>query len=680
MTNDAYRSYMLSALDVDPGYPAFDPGVMPWAAARTRLMSGRYEARKGRWSLDLRIDMDGDNPTGKLSGDLEEVGGDQRRYYGSFIVHRPEIAEADGVVYIWGTATQSFETRYPWVLVTIPRTPVWGQPPEATVAFFADSGRLGKQFACTYASPYFRTVEVEQDHEVGVKPFETYNTSRLPSGAPGQVMSVDSAYAEAGIQIRFGGQSNEVQSTASGTWSNAELHAAMVDKFSLWKDAPQWKMWLFHAFMHERGPNMLGIMFDTEAPQRQGCAVFYAAMQGNAPSKVRNQLYACVHEMGHAFNLMHSFQKAFAEPPMPNRPLSLSWMNYPGRYPYGREVFWNEFPWVFDQPELVHLRHGMRQSVIMGGMPFRLGAALKANGGSLPTEKDGSLISLDLRGAKLVRFGQPVVVEVKLGCVGDKAQEVPVVMGPEDGTLKFAIRKPNGEIVQHIPMLTSCNESGTVELTSKRPAVYDSYYLGYGKRGVYFDSPGNYRVVALFQLPDGTEVVSNALNIRVREPVSEADALVAELMLGDAQGQLLYLRGSDSSALQTGNDAFREVIEAHGDHPLATWASLVVATNAARPFKKVEEGRVVERPADVEDGTAGLERVIEASLPEEEGVDNITLQRTFVDLIRCRGEAGDTEGAESTYGKMMGVFQEKGLRHDILKTIETEGQKALKGE
>ena len=151
----------------------------------------------------------------------------------------------------------------------------------------------------------------------------------------------------------------------------------MVKHFSIWRDLPQWAVWLFHAKLHDIGSNLYGIMFDLQGKQRQGCAVFYEGIGGTGAAQRRLQAYTCVHELGHCFNLLHSWQKSYAIPPQPNRPGSPSWMNYPWRFPGGEGAFWSAFPFRFDAQELVHLRHGFLNDVIMGGNPFQVGSALE---------------------------------------------------------------------------------------------------------------------------------------------------------------------------------------------------------------------------------------------------------------------------------------------------------------
>src|SRR5690606_24986403 len=119
-------------------------------------------------------------------------------------------------------------------------------------------------------------------------------------------------------------------------------------------------------------------MFDLQGAQRQGCAVFHASLAGSSATRLRDQLYTCVHELGHCFNLYHSFHKQYMNPPQPNRLDSLSWMNYPWKFPGGAAAYWSSFPFQFDDQELVHMRHAFRNDIVMGGNPFGTGAAAES--------------------------------------------------------------------------------------------------------------------------------------------------------------------------------------------------------------------------------------------------------------------------------------------------------------
>ena len=82
-------------------------------------------------------------------------------------------------------------------------------------------------------------------------------------------------------------------------------------------------------------------------------------------------MFTLVHEIGHALNLLHSFDKG--------RPSALSWMNYPHLFPLGTEAgpghngtseFWAAFEQTFDELELRHLRHATPREIRSGGFEF----------------------------------------------------------------------------------------------------------------------------------------------------------------------------------------------------------------------------------------------------------------------------------------------------------------------
>jgi len=108
---------------------------------------------------------------------------------------------------------------------------------------------------------------------------------------------------------------------------------------------PNWQVWGLLAGQFD-DPGTIGIMFDAgavyggagEPPDRQGFALFrnhpvFNDLPANGvpandaeAEAMRHYLYTWIHEAGHAFNFLHSWNKG--------RPDSLSWMNYDWRYDY----------------------------------------------------------------------------------------------------------------------------------------------------------------------------------------------------------------------------------------------------------------------------------------------------------------------------------------------------------
>jgi hypothetical protein len=304
----------------------------PNPVIRKNTVSGLYSGTLGTWKLDLRIDVDGRRPMGKVSGDYYSVIGGTITYFGSFRIDSISLTTSPAVVTLVGTATTTWTTAFKNARITIPRT-IFVQPrAPATIRWSDNAGHPGATYVCPFVSIYFRSVMHEMDFESGISPFVSYNTASLPSGGPPRILSITAAYREAGIDFPqlVGDEVSSAEAGVDAIWTDAELHASMVRHFSLFRDMPQWAVWSIACkSVHEIGPTLYGIMFDQQGKQRQGCAVFYGGVGGTTPDRLRLQIYTHVHELGHCFNLLHSWQKSLANPPAPDRISSLSWMNYP---------------------------------------------------------------------------------------------------------------------------------------------------------------------------------------------------------------------------------------------------------------------------------------------------------------------------------------------------------------
>ena len=116
--------------------------------------------------------------------------------------------------------------------------------------------------------------------------------------------------------------------------------------------------------------------------------------------------------------------------------------------------------------------------------------------------------------------------------------------------------------------------------------------------------------------------------------------------MGDDQGTLLYLLGSDADSLKHGNDAFDLVLEKHAKHPMANYARLLKGVNASRNFKLVtndNENRVVVRQAQLEDSAQLLSVAADSRI-----LDTVTTQMALVNLAEVHTNAGDEAAAEKT--------------------------------
>ena len=653
---------------------------LPAVALPMRRVSGRYLGQSGAWRLELRVDVDGVRPLRHVSGDFFQVSGSTVSYFGSFVAPDVTIAVSGTTVTITGVARLTYGSTFDRIQITIPRRRLIQPPGQADLLWRNAAGAAGARYLCDWQSHFFRTVDLEEDCESGVTPFASYDTGALPSGGPARTLSVIASFAEAGVELRSTGQGNVIGTAPGGTWSNAELHAAMQAHFSRWANLPQWKVWLLHARLHDRGPGLLGVMFDQHGAQRQGCAVFYHSLAGAGAARQRDQLYTCVHELGHCFNLFHSFHKSFMTPPQPNRPAALSWMNYPQNFPGGEAAFWSAFPFQFDDFETIHLRHGFRNAVIMGGNPFGEGAALEQLGYFADPAQDAAGLALELRADRSFRLGEPVVVELKLATRRPEGITVHRHLHPADGLVTIAIQKPGGGTVVHAPLIEHCVRPETVVLDAARPAIYESAYIGAGEEGLAFAAPGLYRLRAVYLALDGSRVISDTLELRVRGTHNDEDEAVADLLLDEEVGLLFALLGSEGPEMAAANARIERLVEEHKTHPLALYGELVRGYVRARPFKLVSADAAVQvREARPAEAVALLDHVVDASTAPGKGLDSISLNQVFRRMIAALKTAGDTRGAERIGKRMLDTYRKRGLKPHVLAEIERQRDQALSG-
>ena len=585
-------------------------------------VSGRYEGSTEDIAVELRIDVDGERPADCVSADYFLVEGPRTVYIGSMRIDEPRVASRPGLVTISGVARSTWQTDADQATVAIERPPAAGRLATATLTHMTARREVRAVYTCTFTSSAFRRVFLEEDVEEGVQPIDSYDTGQLAAACRPQRISAVSAFAAAGIEVVRDRVPGIVES--AGTWSDAELHAAMVAHFTRFADVPQWAIWLLHARSHDKDragrSNLGGLMFDQRGRQRQGCAVFYAGLSGAGAEASRLQLFTCVHELAHGFNLLHTFQRALAQPPLPSRPDALSWMAYPDLYPAGGKAFWSRFAFEFDDIELAHLRHAMRDDVIMGGNPFTAGAAFEQDAGDASQRGDDPGLKLTLGAPRRVQHGMPVTVDIALWGTTREGRLAPSIIGPRPGNVDIAISRPGRPATVFEPLLHHCRLDDVVVLRAGDRPVRDSAFIHFGKDGFAFERPGHYEVSARSLAPDGMVLISNTVGIEVLAPRTQADRHVAELAFGDEQGALMSLVGSDAPELDAGNVALSTIAERYPTHPVASVARLVTATNAAREFKAIRRDGTLdrrraqpERAVEILEGTPGLEALRAAS-------------------------------------------------------------------
>jgi hypothetical protein len=268
-------------------------------------------------------------------------------------------------------------------------------------------------------------------------------------------------------------------------------------------------------------------------------------------------------------------------------------------------------------------------------------------------------------------------VELKLSTTDLRGKRVHTRLHPNFGFVQLAIQMPSGNVIPFRPLVEQCLETETTILDSDNPSIYASAYIGYGKGGFYFDQSGLYQLRAIYHALDGSEVVSNVLTVRVRNPLDKTEEAIADAYLGHDQGTLFFLLGSDSKYLDSGNKALDNVMDRYSEHPLSVYAKLVKGINAGRAFKTVTEDKMlIQRAPNTSEAIKSLTEVVQASTKNDgkaEGLDNITLNMAMRKLARAQSREGDSESADKTLEYLVSYFKDQlHLKPHVVNQIATK--------
>lgn len=601
-----------------------------------RTFSGRYEGNMvfpvgGNYFMELRIDIDNryhNSPImKKISGDYYRIESSSNLVYvESWIVDNHNVRSFSTHIQINGTM-RFWKGNHPPTNINIK---VYSDSQNNTgyseITINDNNGNQSK-FLCTKKSDCFRDLELEVDltQSVNQEPifpyYDTYWHSNRPADLPRRILTIEECYRETGIKLTTNTQnSNIIDDSTSNfiNWNDAELHDAMEQNFSLYNNSwPAWKMWCLLCGTYNQD-TVLGVMFDAgiqfggsgRRPERQGFAVFkkhpiFNNLSSQTPNNqiqadaMRRFLRTYVHEAGHAFNLLHSWNK--------NRPYSLSWMNYPKNYPFGPDNpnnseidYWNNFRFRFDDEELIHIRHGDRASVIMGGDFWSSGRHDEEPFIFQSLSKSELKIEFLLRSKNYFEFMEPIEIELRLRNLMDLPVNVDTLLNPEFDRVIIHILDPNGNLVQYTPTIIKESEPRMTTLhplnskTDGKDRFSENIVITYGKYGFYFSHPGEYLIKATYSGYNNEITSSNVLRIRIGNPLSYDEDKIAYNFFSPNVGMNLYLKGSQSPFLAEGKKVLEQITNMELENARNAKISYVLASAEIRPFFRIIDKKLVQ--------------------------------------------------------------------------------------
>ena len=621
-------------------------------------VSGSYVGIQSGLRLELRIDVGNADSLDVLSGDvMQENGGGNLTFHHSFQT-TALMLEEDASAQIVRGAVKVHRDNFNNIGRIDLIVPEQGDlVARYTLYRQTNFGRVTDYeftFALQRQSTLFRRVDLEIESVQGVpfpRPFRTSDHPDTPPEAQNQTLTLRMAYRVAGVDLNVIHGGEQIPVSAAGPdsrWTDEELHAAMVNHFDRHRDAPQWRLYMLLATEYV-SPDVLGIMFDaasSDAFHRQGAAIFHDYPSIGAASgaeKDREYLFTIVHELGHAFNFLHSFQKGIFETHgvLP-RPDAMSWMNYPQLFPFGfagptdwdgSSQFWSQFEFGFDRDEIHHLRHDDRAEVIPGGARFGSTGHFEERPFAQQTRDAG--MRLDLWTPCVVEFLQQIEGDVRLRNDGADDVAIPPSLDPAAGHLELLIRRPTDRfprVYQHFS--SACVRASTRTLAPSE-AVYQEITPSFGRRQWFFDEPGTYELQAVAKMPDGRRIVSNLQKVRILTPDREADRLAPDFFTDDT-GVYLGVDGSRCAKLAGVADMLSKVQEQVPDSAISQQISIANALRDTRIFKDVAEARVV-RPKRSEAAARCLKAISvikeEQTIKPREGLSNLRVSRALLSCV-----------------------------------------------
>jgi hypothetical protein len=580
-----------------------------------QIRDGRFEGRNQDAFVELRVDGD------VVSADLYRFGpGDRRDWVAS-------ARTAPGTTYTLGRvgAIIAEDDLGGATTGTVTITPTNGSSESMAVSFRLGAplnglpGSAPIEFTVEWVADALRTIKVEVETEEGVAPL-------ADAVHAGQPVSIESCLLEAGLEVEQAGRADRIPGNPTG-WDVAGLHTLMQD-FA--QESLSERAWTLHLLLLSRSTmrGLLGVMFDdTQVLPRQGAAVFADEIRDiQGIDHDRKLIQTSVHELGHALNLAHRFERVVG------RADSTSFMNYDWRYLGGnkRDEFWENFAYAFDADELSFLRHGLRTAVIPGGAAFHSTRYWnEGTGGYSPYVPEVPLEGFELElhappSGRLFAFAQPIFLEVALrNLTGETLELPPGLLDPKSGVLEILIRRTEGRSTSSLagvdtfqPILQRCFDLDPQvrDTVPHGQVLRDNVNLTYGSSGFSFAEPGAYEVTALLALFDQateTELIlrSPALPIRVAAPQSVQEDRDAMDLFSDEVGTYIALGGNRNlEAAHRALEAFvarRAGADGQVTDPVAAAVVRAQALDAQRSYVRFEDGAYRTLAAD-EDRAAQL--------------------------------------------------------------------------
>jgi hypothetical protein len=644
------------------------------------------------YNEELRLDVDGRYPQMAASGKIISLFTNVHWIANLTKSATPNTWEGN----IWYKKGSVNFFKYNEVKITAIRS-IFPANRKATITL-GGSGLTDRVITLQYNTSYDHNVEFEFDYEDGISPIteiQSHAHPNHPANLPNEILSINTIYRRAGFNVTHTAGAGSVPSAlkgANGTWSDNEMHDAMQVYWSKFANIPQWSMWTFFAKQHDMGHSLGGMMFDDIGPNhRQGTSIFYDSFIADAPGYDSNKtawvdrmkFWTAVHEMGHAFNLAHSWQKTLGNhwiPSIVNEPEARSFMNYPYNVTGGETAFFANFEYRFSDQELLFMRHAPNEFVEMGNANWFDNHAFEwTNTSRTPALQLEARVH---RTKNEFEFMEPVNIELKLKNISTLPVNIDENILKDLHEMTIVVKRNDDPAKQFYPFAHKCF-NGTKRALLSGEAIYESLFLSSGKKGWIITDPGYYNIQLCLHT-NNEDYVSNMLKIRVNPPKNYDESYLAQDFFNDEVSRIIAFNGS--LVLEKGNNILREVSGRLKGTRVADHANILLAKPLTKDYKLLNfttdspnhltsvsnaNGEIKVVKSNPQEANKMFEKAVDKSAKDDkELANNIEQVVDTVGHINSRKVINDYSESLMNDGKKKEAIQ---IQENLLKVYQTKG-------